>query len=136
MDLLLIDDNEDEARLTVRVLNRNNLSRKITYMRDSEEALRMLTSSSTIDLPKVILLDLKMPRLSGLDMLKILKSNERCRMIPVVMLTSSKEHSDIISSYHSGVNAYIVKPVNSDEFAHTVSEIGVFWLTLNNSVSL
>lgn len=136
MDLLLIDDNEFEAKLTIRALSRNNPSQKIHYMKDSEEALKMLTSPMNETFPKVILLDLKMPRLNGLEMLKLLKSNERCRVIPVVMLTSSKEQSDIHESYHSGVNAYVVKPVDSEEFTNTVSEVGLFWLTLNNTVSL
>lgn len=136
MDLLLIDDNEFEAKLTIRALSRNNPSQKIHYMKDSEEALKMLTSPMNETFPKVILLDLKMPRLNGLEMLKLLKSNERCRVIPVVMLTSSKEQSDIHESYHSGVNAYVVKPVDSEEFTNTVSEVGLFWLTLNNPVSL
>lgn len=136
MDLLLIDDNEFEAKLTIRALSRNNPSQKIHYMKDSEEALKMLTSPMNETFPKVILLDLKMPRLNGLEMLKLLKSNERCRVIPVVMLTSSKEQSDIHESYHSGVNAYVVKPVDSEEFTSTVSEVGLFWLTLNNPVSL
>lgn len=136
MDLLLIDDNEDEARLTVRALNRNNPSRTIIHMKDSEEALTMLTSPLTENLPRVILLDLKMPRLNGLELLRILKSDSRCRLIPVVMLTSSKEQSDIVDSYHCGVNAYIVKPVDSEEFVHTISKVGVFWLTLNNCVAL
>ncbi len=136
MDLLLIDDNEFEAKLTIRALSRNNPSQKIHYMKDSEEALKMLTSPMNETFPKVILLDLKMPRLNGLEMLKLLKSDERCRVIPVVMLTSSKEQSDIHESYHSGVNAYVVKPVDSEEFTNTVSEVGLFWLTLNNPVSL
>lgn len=136
MDLLLIDDNEFEAKLTIRALSRNNPSQKIHYMKDSEEALKMLTSPMNETFPKVILLDLKMPRLNGLEMLKLLKSDERCRVIPVVMLTSSKEQSDIHESYHSGVNAYVVKPVDSEEFTNTVSEVGLFWLTLNNTVSL
>lgn len=136
MDLLLIDDNEQEARLTIRALVRDNPARKIVYMNDSEEALKMLTSAIQESFPRVIVLDLKMPRLNGIEMLKILKSHERCGAIPVVMLTSSREQSDILNSYNHGVNAYVVKPVDSEDFVNTVSTIGLFWLTLNNPPSL
>ena len=136
MDLLLIDDNEHEARLTIRALARDNPTRKIVYMSDSEEALKMLTSSFQENFPRVIVLDLKMPRLNGIEMLKMLKSHERCGAIPVVMLTSSREQSDIVNSYNHGVNAYVVKPVDSEDFVNTVSTIGLFWLTLNNPPSL
>lgn len=136
MDLLLIDDNEHEARLTIRALVRDNPARKIVYMNDSEKALKMLTSAIQESFPRVIVLDLKMPRLNGIEMLKILKSHERCGAIPVVMLTSSREQSDILNSYNHGVNAYVVKPVDSEDFVNTVSTIGLFWLTLNNPPSL
>lgn len=131
VEILLIEDNPDDAGLTIHALKKNNLADNVLHLNDGEEALNYLFSGETRAIPKVILLDLKMPKVDGIEVLRRLKSDEEKKVIPVVVLTSSKEERDIVESYKLGVNAYIVKPVDFDKFVKAISEIGLFWLLLN-----
>jgi two-component system response regulator len=130
VEILLVEDNMDDANLAIRTLQKNQLANHLLHVKDGEEALNYLLHS-TNKMPKVILLDLKMPKVDGLDLLKEIKSNEKLKLIPVVVLTSSKEETDIIKAYQLGVNAYIVKPVDFDHFVKAVSDLGLFWLVVN-----
>ena len=131
VEILLIEDNPDDAGLTIHALKKHNLANSLLHLQDGEEALKYLFSPEMKQIPKVILLDLKMPKVDGIEVLKKLKADETKRIIPVVVLTSSKEERDILESYKLGVNAYIVKPVDFDKFVKAISEIGFFWLLLN-----
>ncbi len=131
MDVLLIDDNRDEARLTLRTLKKISAAADIVYESDGEKAVTLIRTLQPGQFPKVILLDLKMPGLDGIGVLKLLKEDVRFKTIPIVMLTSSREESDVVRSYRLGVNAYIVKPVDLENFVNAISEIGLFWLTRN-----
>ena len=131
IDILLVEDNMDDAGLTIRALKKSHLANKLLHLRDGEEALNYLFSEKFTALPKLILLDLKMPKVDGIDVLKKIKADERKKMIPVAILTSSREECDIVESYKLGVNAYIVKPVDFEKFAKAVSDLGLFWLVLN-----
>jgi two-component system response regulator len=142
IEILLIEDNPHEAELTIRSLKRHNLANRLLHLDDGEEALDFLFSEKrspgTINPfnPKLILLDLKLPKVDGLEILRKLKADDRTRMIPVVILTSSREEKDIIESYKIGVNGYIVKPVNFESFAKAISDLGMFWLLLNQNPPL
>jgi two-component system, response regulator len=131
VEILLVEDNLDDAGLTIRALKKHNLANNLLHLLDGEEAINYLFSEKITSIPKVILLDLKMPKVDGIEVLRKLKADERKKIIPVVVLTSSKEEKDIVESYKLGVNAYIVKPVDFDKFAKAISEIGFFWLLLN-----
>jgi len=131
VEILLIEDNPDDAGLTIHALKKHNLANNLLHLNDGEEALEYLFSNEITSIPKVILLDLKMPKVDGIEVLRRLKSDERRKIIPVVVLTSSREDRDILESYKLGVNAYIVKPVDFDKFVKAISEIGFFWLLLN-----
>jgi two-component system, response regulator len=131
VEILLVEDNPDDAGLTIRALKKHNLANNLLHLQDGEEALNFLFSEKINGIPKVILLDLKMPKVDGIEVLRRIKSDERKKIIPVVVLTSSKEERDIVESYKLGVNAYIVKPVDFDKFVKAISEIGFFWLLLN-----
>lgn len=131
VEILLIEDNPDDAELTIRALKKRNLANRLLHIGDSEEAVNYLFEQSPANYPKLILLDLKMPKIDGIQILKKLKSDPARRIIPVVMLTSSKEERDIVESYNLGVNAYIVKPVQFDKFMDAVGDLGFFWLLLN-----
>ena len=131
VEILLIEDNPDDAGLTIRALKKHNLANNLLHLHDGEEALDYLFSNEITSIPKVILLDLKMPKVDGIEVLRRIKSDERLKIIPVVVLTSSKEERDILESYNLGVNAYIVKPVDFDKFVKAIAEIGFFWLLLN-----
>jgi two-component system response regulator len=136
-DILLAEDNPNDAELTIRALKKNNLSNSIHHVHDGEEALEFLFSRDVKNgLPKLILLDIKMPKVDGIEVLKKIKADEHRKVIPVVLLTSSKEERDIVESYRLGVNAYIVKPVEFDKFIKTVSDLGFFWLMLNQPPEL
>jgi two-component system, response regulator len=130
-DILLVEDNLDDAGLTIRALRKNHLANKVLHLRDGEEALAYLFSDKFTRRPKLILLDLKMPKVDGIQVLKRLKADDQLKIIPVAVLTSSREESDIVASYSLGVNAYIVKPVDFDKFSKAVSDLGLFWLMLN-----
>lgn len=137
VEILLVEDNPNDAELTLMALNENNLSNHIVWLKNGKEALDFLfgngsySDRNTKNQPKIILLDLKMPKVGGLEVLKKIRSDERTRKIPVAVLTSSKEEKDIIESYHLGVNSYIVKPVDFDKFIESVKEIGFYWLLIN-----
>jgi two-component system, response regulator len=130
MEVLLVEDNPNDVELTLRALHKRNLANRVVVARDGVEALEVLTHAPLP--PKVVLLDLKLPRLSGLEVLKQLKSSERTKNIPVVVLTSSREEPDVAASYRLGVNSYIVKPVDFESFATAVVEVGLYWLLLNH----
>jgi CheY-like chemotaxis protein len=139
IEILLVEDNQTDAELTMRALKKRNLGNKLIWVKDGAEALDYLFARgdySTRDIkhiPKVVLLDLRLPKVDGLEVLKKMRSDEQTRMIPVVILTSSKEERDIVESYELGVNSYIAKPVEFEEFITTVSELGLYWLLLNKS---
>jgi CheY-like chemotaxis protein len=136
-DLLLIEDNPQDLELALRALRKANLGSRVHVARDGAEALDYIFCEGTqatrkiTDGPKVILLDLKLPKVDGLDILKRLKSDPLTKAIPVVVLTSSKEQSDIVASYNFGVNSYIVKPVDFERFTEAVGTLGLYWLLLN-----
>ena len=131
VEILLVEDNHDDAELTIRALKKYNLANNLLHLEDGEEALNFLFSTNSGMMPKIILLDIKLPKVDGIEVLRKIKSDPYRKIIPVVVLTSSKEERDIIESYKLGVNAYIVKPVEFDKFMKAVSEIGFFWLILN-----
>jgi CheY-like chemotaxis protein len=137
IEILLVEDNPNDVELTLHALKKNNLTNRIHVVRDGAEALEYLFSSGAYagrDLnqtPKVILLDLKLPKVDGMEVLKRIKADERTRSIPVVVLTSSREERDIVDSYRLGVNSYITKPVDFDQFTEAVRQLGLYWLLLN-----
>jgi two-component system, response regulator len=130
IEILLIEDNPHDAELTIRTLKKNNLANNLLHLEDGQEALDFLFNNLN-EMPKLILLDLKMPRVDGIEVLRKLKADEKKRVIPIVVLTSSKEEQDIVESYKLGVNAYIVKPVDFDQFVKAVTQLGFFWMVLN-----
>ncbi len=137
VEILLVEDNPNDAEMALRALKKNNLSNKVLIVKDGEEALDYLYSRGKFaaknlsSRPKIILLDLKLPKVDGKEVLRAIKSDPEKRMIPVVVLTSSQEESDIFESYQLGVNSYIVKPVDFDKFADAVRDLGLYWLLLN-----
>ena len=137
IELLLVEDNPDDMALTLRTLGKAQLSGQVHVARDGLEAVEFLfgegahSGRNIAEKPKVILLDLKLPKLDGLEVLKRIKGDPRTKLIPVVVLTSSKEQRDIIESYQLGVNSYIVKPVNFERFSEAVRHLGHYWLLHN-----
>jgi len=132
VEILLVEDNPDDVDLALHALRKNNLTNRIQVVRDGEEALDFIFGKGAdSNRPKVILLDLKLPKVDGLEVLKRLKSDPQTRPIPVVMLTSSREESDIVKSYELGVNSYIVKPVDFEQFTEAVRQLGLYWLLMN-----
>jgi two-component system, response regulator len=137
IEILLVEDNPSDVELTLRALKRNNLANQVHVARDGAEALDFIfaegnyTERDIKKRPKVILLDLKLPKVSGLEVLQRIRSDERTKDIPVVVMTSSKEVPDISESYKLGVNSYIVKPLDFDKFVQVISELGLYWLSLN-----
>jgi two-component system response regulator len=135
--VLLVEDNPSDAELTLHALRRHNLVNGIDHVRDGEEALDYLYGRGQYDdrdirsLPKVILLDLKLPKVDGMEVLRIVKSDPQLRSIPVVVLTSSKEEKDIVNSYDLGVNSYIQKPVDFQKFTEAIAQVGYYWVILN-----
>ncbi|HVS91665.1 MAG TPA: response regulator [Mucilaginibacter sp.] len=139
VEILLVEDNPHDAEMTIRALKKVNLANKLIHVKDGAEALDFIFSKGAYsernidDKPKVILLDIKMPKVDGIEVLRQLKSDEKTRSIPVVIMTSSKEEQDIITSYNIGVNSYVVKPVDFEGFAKAVSQLGYYWLITNQS---
>jgi CheY-like chemotaxis protein len=137
VEILLVEDNPTDAELTMRALKKSRLANRVVHVVDGEEALDFLFARGAFsdrnveNGPKVILLDLKLPKVDGLEVLKIIKSDARTKIIPVVVLTSSKQEKDMVQSYESGVNSYIVKPVDFDKFMEAVNALGMYWLLLN-----
>jgi CheY-like chemotaxis protein len=138
--ILLVEDNPDDVALTERALKKNNIINTVVVAHDGQEALDFLTGTgafegaATDELPEVVLLDLKLPKVNGLEVLRAIRSDERTHRLPVVILTSSAEERDIVSSYDLGANSYIRKPVDFDQFVEAVRELGLYWLVLNQSV--
>jgi two-component system response regulator len=132
VEILLVEDNPDDANLAIRALKKNNLANHLLHLEDGQQAIDYIFNEDNT-MPRLILLDLKMPKVDGLEVLKKLKTDEKKKLIPVVMLTSSKEETDIVKTYQLGVNAYIVKPVDFDQFVRAVTDLGLFWLVLNQS---
>jgi CheY-like chemotaxis protein len=137
VEILLVEDNPNDAELAIRALKTHNLANKLIWVKDGVEALDFVFAQgkyadrSIENTPKLVLLDLKLPRVNGLEVLEKIKSDKRTRMIPVVVLTSSSEERDIVTSYNLGVNSYILKPVDFDKFIDAVKEVGLYWLLLN-----
>lgn len=138
VEILLVEDNPTDAELAIRALKKSNLANKLEWVKDGAEALDFLfaggaySGRQVVNGPKVILLDLRLPKVDGMEVLRRVKNDERTKTIPVVVLTSSKEDRDVAESYQLGVNSYISKPVEFDEFAKTVSELGLYWLLVNH----
>jgi len=131
VDILVVDDDPDDAEMIIRALKKLNMGNSFLHVQDGEEALKYLYLEPPGIFPKLILLDLKMLKVDGLEVLKKLKSDELRKVIPIVVLTSSNEMSDIVKSYKLGVNAYVVKPMDFENFTKAIQEIGVFWTILN-----
>ncbi len=136
INILLVEDNPDDVELTILALERNNIANPVTVVRDGREALDYLFykgkyEGSEYELPNLILLDLKLPKVDGIEVLHQIKGDRRLKLIPVVVLTSSKEDNDVLKSYDLGVNSYIRKPVDFDQFVETVKQIGFYWLLIN-----
>jgi CheY-like chemotaxis protein len=137
VEILLIEDSMNDAELTIRALRQGKINNQLIHLKNGAEALDFLFGTGQFEgrnisnKPKVIMLDLKMPKVDGLEVLKQIKANELTKSIPVVILTSSKEHPDIERAYSLGANSYIVKPVEFDEFAKAVAGLGLYWLLMN-----
>jgi CheY-like chemotaxis protein len=137
VEILLVEDNPNDAELAIRALKAHNLANKLVWLKDGVEALDFIFAQgqyadrSIEDIPKVVLLDLKLPRVNGLEVLEKVKSDKQTRTIPIVVLTSSSEERDIVTSYNLGVNSYILKPVDFDKFVDAVKDVGLYWLLLN-----
>jgi CheY-like chemotaxis protein len=128
--ILLVEDDPDHELLTIRALKKSNIANEVHVAHDGEEAIEMLFGPNAIQ-PSVILLDLKLPKIEGLEVLRRIREREQTRMLPVVVLTSSDEERDLVRSYQIGVNSYIRKPVNFNDFAEATRQLGLYWLVLN-----
>jgi two-component system response regulator len=137
--ILLVEDNPDDEALTIRALKKNNIGNDLTVVRDGAEALDFLFGAGAYgsrdlnDKPQVILLDLKLPKVDGLEVLRRIRADERTRLLPVVILTSSKEDADLIKGYSLGANSYVRKPVDFNQFVEAVRNLGLYWLVLNEA---
>jgi two-component system response regulator len=137
VEILLVEDNMNDAELITRALRKVNLSNNLVHVKDGAEALDFIFAKGEFaereakKMPKVILLDIKMPRVDGIEVLRQVKGNDATKLIPVVIMTSSKEEQDIIISYKLGVNSFVVKPVEFQDFAKAVSELGLYWVLVN-----
>ena len=138
-EILLVEDNPNDVELTLRALRKQNLDGKVFVVRDGAEALDFIFGSGAYasrridDRPRVVFLDLKLPKVDGIEVLRRVKADVRTKDIPIVMLTSSQEERDIVETYRLGVNSYIVKPVDFSNFVHAVSELGMYWSQLNKT---
>lgn len=135
--ILLVEDNPDDEVLTIRALNKNKIANNLSVVRDGAEALEFLFCTGAYsgrnpkDMPEVILLDLKLPKIDGMEVLRQIRADKRTQLLPVVVLTSSKEEQDLIKSYSLGANSYIRKPVDFSQFVEAVHQLGMYWLVLN-----
>jgi len=135
--ILLVEDNPDDEALTLRALNKNKLANGVVVARDGAEAVDFLFGTGAHagrdvnDLPQIVLLDLKLPKLDGFEVLRRIRADERTKVLPVVILTSSKEERDVAQGYRDGCNSYVRKPVNFDEFVEAARQLGLYWLLLN-----
>ena len=136
-DIIIVEDNPNDAELMVHSLNKNHLANKLIVLEDGEQALDYIfckgkyAKRNSDELPKVIFLDLKLPKVSGLEVLEQVKSNDKSNKIPIVIVTSSKEDPDIKAAYNLGANSYVVKPVGFDQFKETINQLGLYWLVIN-----
>ena len=138
VEILLVEDNQTDAELTLRALRKNDLGQNVTWLKDGAEALDFILRTGSYAkredrLPRLILLDLKLPKVDGIEVLRRLKSDARTRSVPLVMVTSSAEERDIVESYSLGVNSYLVKPVDFKQFVDLVSQVGRYWTVLNKA---
>ena len=139
VEILLVEDSESDAEMTIRALKKNNLANKFLHLKDGAAALDFIFAEGEFsdrqieNQPKVILLDLKMPKVNGIEVLRKIRADERTKRIPVVMLTSSKEDPDIQACYDLGVNSYVVKPVDFNEFQKAISSLGLYWMIVNQA---
>jgi two-component system response regulator len=137
VEILLVEDNPEDAEMTMRALRKRNLANHLHWVKDGEEALEYLFCTGRYagrDMshpPRLVLLDIKMPKVDGIEVLRRVKSSERLKQVPVVVMTSSNEERDVLESYRLGVNSYIVKPVRFEDFMETVSSIGLYWVLTN-----
>lgn len=137
--ILLVEDNQDDEELTIRTLRKNNVMNEIVVARDGAEALDFLFGTGKFkdmeksDLPEIIMLDIKLPKVSGLEVLGKIRANEKTRLLPVVILTSSDEEKDLIESYELGANSYVRKPVDFLQFQNAVQQLAVYWLLINKA---
>ena len=137
LEILLVEDNPTDAELTIRALRKRNLANHLVHVADGQAALDFLFGTGAhagrdvLRQPKVVLLDLKMPKVDGIEVLRQIRADERTRLLPVVVLTSSHEDRDVIETYQLGANSYIVKPVDFENFSEAVSKLGLYWLLLN-----
>jgi two-component system, response regulator len=129
--ILLVEDRPHDVRLTKRAFAKCNIGNEIAVARDGQEALDMLLGDEDAALPAVVLLDLKLPKIDGIEVLKRIRANERTQMLPVVILTSSKQQEDVAASYRNGANSYIRKPVDFQQFVEAAAQLGLYWLVLN-----
>ncbi len=142
VEILLVEDNPNDVELTLHAIRKNHLSNRIHVVRDGAEALEFIFCTGAYaerkiqETPKVILLDLKLPKVNGLEVLQRIKADPRTRATPVVVLTSSREERDVVESYRLGVNSYIVKPVDFKKFTEAVQQMGLYWLLLNQSLQV
>ena len=138
IEILLVEDSPYDAELTIRELTRRHLANKLVHLKDGAEALEFIFGTGayagrdTSQHPKVVLLDLKLPKVDGLEVLRAIKTDPRTKTIPVVVMTSSQEQRDVVDSYQLGVNSYVVKPVDFDKFSKAVAELGCYWVLLNH----
>jgi len=136
VDILLVEDNPNDAELAIHALKKHNLTNRLEWVKDGEEALDFLFHRGAYaewpnTLPRVVLLDLRLPKVDGIEVLRQLRANPDTRELPVVVLTSSKEERDLIDTYKLGVNSFVAKPIAFDEFARTVAELGMYWVLVN-----
>ena len=138
IEILLVEDSSDDAAMTMRTLLKRGIANRVVWVRDGVEALEFLFcegahAARTDGAPKLVLLDLKMPRMDGLQVLECMKHDPRTRQIPVVMMTSSRQEGDMLASYSLGVNSFVVKPVDFDAFSETVAQVGMYWMITNQT---
>lgn len=137
IEILIVEDNPNDAELTMRTLEKNNLSNQILWLKGGEEALDFLRGEGAYEgrnvkqRPKVIFLDLKLPKMKGTEVVRRIRQEENLREVPVVMMTSSQEEKDRMKSYENGVNSYVVKPLDFEEFSKAINDVGYYWLVLN-----
>jgi two-component system response regulator len=137
VEILLVEDNKTDAELTLRALKKNNLANNVVWVKDGAEALDFMFQAGAYaerrTMPKLVLLDLKLPKIDGIEVLRRIKSDAKTRAIPVIMVTSSAEERDLVESYKLGVNSYLVKPVDFKQFIDVVSQAGLYWAVLNTT---
>jgi two-component system, response regulator len=137
VEILLVEDNPADAEMTLRALRRYNLANKVHWVKDGEQALEFMFRTGAyagrdpVEVPKLVMLDIKMPKVDGIEVLRRIKANAETRSVPVVVMTSSNEERDVVESYRLGVNSYIVKPVQFESFLETVAKIGLYWVITN-----